>query len=521
VDYTWTLTHFLQVTGQAEWADKLEQAVYNAGLGAITKDFRSLQYFSSVNQFIATGSSNHNIYKHGSTWMAYRPTHETECCSGNVNRMLPNFVSRMWMTDSEGGAVATIYGPSKATFPTDKGNVTITCETAYPFMEMLEFRVSGDEGASIPLTLRIPSWCSHASLVVNGSPVDLLLPTGTFIKVSSAVKNGDVITLTLPMTVEKKTLEGQGVYFQRGPLLYAYAIPQQMTEDTEEYANMHGKKPENAEFKCWNITPTGDFNYAYTDDGQPLEAFECGGSADAPIFPFDLETVLLKLRIPVKQIEWDLVDGRYTPAQPEQGRLKLLGDATQYIDLVPYGCTELRLTVFPDADAKPLPAPEEPDYSRPADAPDCVEAIDGIYYAYFEEPRFCWDEPVYCKWRTADDATTDLHSNKDGDLCELVGTTANGRKVWRWTGPAVSSPAPVELIFTNHDLLTDIMAFENSGYYRYDRLLYKASHTSSIATLTADKARSAGWYTLDGRRLTGRPTAKGVYVRGNKKVVVK
>jgi len=109
VDLTWTLQHYLAVTGEAEWADKIEKAIYNAGMGAITKDFRSLQYFSSVNQFIATGTSNHNTYKHGSTWMAYRPTHETECCAGNVNRMLPNFVSRMWMTDSEGGAVAAIY----------------------------------------------------------------------------------------------------------------------------------------------------------------------------------------------------------------------------------------------------------------------------------------------------------------------------------------------------------------------------------------------------------------------------
>ena len=219
VDYTWTLSHFLQVTGEAEWADKIEQAIYNAGMGAITKDFRSLQYFSSVNQFIATGSSNHNLYKHGSTWMAYRPTHETECCSGNVNRMLPNFVSRMWMTDSEGGAVAAIYGPSQATFPTDKGDVTITCETDYPFTETLTFTISGAEGATIPLTLRIPSWCASASVAMNGIPANLVLPAGTFVKLPNEVKSGDVITLNLLMAVEKKTLEGQGIYFQRGPLL--------------------------------------------------------------------------------------------------------------------------------------------------------------------------------------------------------------------------------------------------------------------------------------------------------------
>ena len=521
IDFTWTLSHYLAVTGDAEWADKIEKAIYNAGMGCITKDFRSLQYFSSVNQFIATGTSNHNIYKHGSTWMAYRPTHETECCSGNVNRMLPNFVSRMWMTDSNGGAVATFYGPNTVTFPTDKGDITITCETSYPFSETLTFRVSGAEGASIPLTLRIPTWCSNASLIVNGSPVDLILSAGTFTKVSSGVKNGDNITLTLPMKVEKQTLEGQGVYFQRGPLLYAYAIPQQMTEDTTEYECMHGKKPENPDFKCWNITPTGAFNYAYTDDGQPLELSypdieEIGGT-----IPYDLNYTPVNVRIPVKQIEWELVDNRYTPAMPEQGHLTLLSNETQHITLVPYGCTELRLTVFPDANAQPLPYPEKPDYTRPADAPDCVEVIDGVYYAYFEEPRFCWDEPIYCKWRSADDTTVDLRSNQDGDLCEIVGTTANGRNIWCWKGPAVSNPAPVELIFTNHDLLTDIMTFENGGYYNYDRLLYKADQTTptSIANTTSNRVLSTDWFTLDGRRLTRYPTAKGVYIRGNKKVV--
>ena len=532
VDYTWTLSHFLQVTGQAEWADKIEQAIYNAGMGAITKDFRSLQYFSSVNQFIATGSSNHNIYKHGSTWMAYRPTHETECCSGNVNRMLPNFVSRMWMTDGEGGAVAAIYGPSMATFPTAQGDITITCSTEYPFAETLTFNISGAEGATLPLTLRIPTWCSNATVTLNGSPIDVALTAGTFVKLPKAVKCGDVVTLTLPMTIEKKALEGQGVCFQRGPLLYAYAIPQQMTEDTEQYANMHGKMPENPDFKCWNITPTGAFNYAFADDGQPVQYVAVSQQPTTGTIPFDLNYTPVNLRIPVKQIDWSLVDDRYTPAQPDQGHLTLLNNVTQYIDLVPYGCTELRLTVFPDANAKPLPAPEEPDYTRPADAPSCVQAVDGHYCAYFELPRFCWDEPIYCKVRYVD-GSANLHSNQDGDLCELVGTTALGRHIWRWTGPAVSQSAPVELIFTNHDLLTDIMAFANGGYYNYDSLLYKTGEDTQTGIRLAESADNAdAWFsdqrsecgvafTLDGRLLEGRPTKKGLYIYNRKKIVVK
>jgi hypothetical protein len=29
------------------------------------------------------------------------------------------------------------------------------------------------------------------------------------------------------------------------------------------------------------------------------------------------------------------------------------------------------------------------------------------------------------------------------------------------------------------------------------------------------------WYTLDGRRLTGKPTTKGIYINGRRKVVIK
>lgn len=525
VDYTWTLGYYLGVTGEAEWADKIETAIFNAGLGCITKDFRSLQYFSSVNQFIATGTSNHNIYQHGSTWMAYRPTHQTECCSGNVNRMLPNFVSRMWMTDKEGGAVATIYGPSTATFSTPAGSVTITCATDYPFAETLTFRVEGTKAASIPLSLRIPAWCQNAALSINGAASNMALPAGTFVRLPEQVKDGDVITLTLPMTVETKTLEGQGVYFQRGPLLFAYAIPQQMTEDTEEYDNMHGKKPENPDFKCWSITPTGAFNYAYASDGQPIQVNnpvidEVGGT-----IPFDMSYTPVRLRVPVKKIDWKLEvinEDQFTPHLPEQGHLVVLDNERQYIDLVPYGCTELRLTVFPDADAKPL-TPVEPDYTRPADAPDCVQVIDGHYCAYFEQPRFSWDEPIYCKVHTANDELNDLYNPYGGEKCTMAGYTALGRKIWFWQGPAVTEEKPIELIFCNHDLQTRIMPFANGGYYNYDHLLYLAGQQSPTGiTLPKEAdATSVYYYDLQGRRLVQKPSAAGIYIRDGKKIVVK
>ena len=44
---------------------------------------------------------------------------------------------------------------------------------------------------------------------------------------------------------------------------------------------------------------------------------------------------------------------------------------------------------------------------------------------------------------------------------------------------------------------------------------------TAITTLAADMKDSAAWYTLDGRRLSGKPAKAGIYVNGGKKVMIK
>ena len=64
----------LMATGDVKWADKMESAVYNAALGAINKDFKALQYFSSPNQLLATEKSSMAPYgEEGLSRQAYRP----------------------------------------------------------------------------------------------------------------------------------------------------------------------------------------------------------------------------------------------------------------------------------------------------------------------------------------------------------------------------------------------------------------------------------------------------------------
>ena len=352
-DYTWSLGYFLEVTGEAEWADRIERAIFNAAPGAITKDFKALQYFSSVNQMICTGTSDNNEFKRGKTWMAYRPIHETECCVGNVNRMIPNFASRLWMTapsaDGADAIAATLYAPNEATFDIGGTQVKIKEDTRYPFEGDITFRFFLEEAASFPFMVRIPGWATGYSLMVNGTEWPAEKTAGAaFVTIDRTFGEGDTVELHLDMEPRIVEVEGQGCYVERGPLLYTYAIPQKKVEDTTIYANMNGKKSENPDFKSWSITPEGTFSYGI-DEASAEEDFlkvSIDASKLESGYPFDLDNAPIRISMPVREIVWGLDGGTRNPNLPLSDFL-IATDKTETIDLVPYGCTELRLTVFP------------------------------------------------------------------------------------------------------------------------------------------------------------------------------
>ena len=314
-DYGWTMGYFLTTTGDAQWADRIEKSVFNAGLGAITKDFRSMQYFSCPNQFIATGNSDHNSFKHGLTWMAYRPIHETECCIGNVHRFLPNYVSRMWLKDADGEPVAALYGPSSVVYDLGDGvTVKIDERTDYPFSGKIDFAFTFYKDGrrtkapvEMDFTYRVPGWCAA-------------MEPG-FVTESREWKSGDVFSVDFPMEIEVVDNPVEGKSIVRGPLVYSYAIPMDCVEDTTVYENLAGKVSGNPDF------------VAASSDG----------------FPFDLTAVPGKIRVPVVGVSgWELEDDRYTPALPD--KVVPEDGEVSWIELVPYGSTTLRMTIFPVAE---------------------------------------------------------------------------------------------------------------------------------------------------------------------------
>ena len=166
--------------------------------------------------------------------------------------------------------------------------------------------------------------------------------------------------------------------------------------------------------------------------------------------------------------------------------------------------------------------------------PSFCTVNDGEVCAFFEQPTSAnWKGDITCwAWDKSGNYTG---GTWPGSKCEKVGTTSDGKNVWKWTwnrsyvkdktAPASTTASlPTNIIFTNKKAnsnsgaQTNDMAFKIGNYYG-DNVTY--GNATGISVIKANAQTDESWYTIGGTRLSGKPTQKGVYIHQGKKVVVK
>ncbi len=346
-NYVWSQAALLAVTGEGRMGDRLERAFFNAGPATVSRDFKTHVYFQSPNRF-ANRSPN---FPHGpmASGGAYKRTHAPLCCTAALNRVVPSFVTNLWMATHDNGLAATCYGPCRVTaLAANRVPVVIECRTDYPFNETIEISVQPEREAAFPIDVRIPGWCAQPALSVNGAAVPVERNARGFARVSRRWKAGDTLQLRLPMTAVVQTGRdaAPGPPYSGEHKTTRVTIPGEQAAQGLPYASVsYGP--------LLFALPIADTKDANTPDPAArwsfaLETREPGLTVERGAMPARWDWPLaspLKLKVRACEVDWnpDPKDPRL-PAVPMSGQT-----AAESITLVPYGCTKFRISMFPVA----------------------------------------------------------------------------------------------------------------------------------------------------------------------------
>ncbi len=353
VEMMFSLEEMLRITGDPHWADYLERVAYNALPTQVTDDFTARQYFQQVNQIECTRNTMRNFSTpHDDTDQVFGILNGYPCCTCNMHQGWPKFTQNLWYATDDGGLAALVFAPSNVeAIVADGVKVNVKEETFYPFDEEVRLTVSFPDrkvkGAFFPVKFRIPSWCSEPVVKVNGSPVDLTMAAGEIVSLRRNWTKGDVVTIELPMKVSCGEWYDRAAVIERGPLVYALKMQ-------ENWTRKEFKPEERVRYGEWyyEVTSPSKWNYCLSrrdvSAGDPDGVFNVERTgADRNLYPWNVANAPLVIRCKAREmLDWTVYRGSagQIPYFTQQGS-NLGGEET--IELIPYGCTTLRIAEFP------------------------------------------------------------------------------------------------------------------------------------------------------------------------------
>lgn len=344
----------LQFTGDTFWADNCEDVAFNTFPAAFTPDYRALRYLTAPNMVISDSQNHSPGIANEGPFLAMNPF-SSRCCQHNHSAGWVYYNENSWMATPDNGLAAQLYTEGEVTAKVGDGRkVKITEHTLYPFRDVIEFVVSTAKANMFPVYLRIPGWCKNAVVSVNGKSIPVDASPDGYIKLTNKWKNGDRITLKLPMQIQVRewTQNKNSISVNYGPLTFSLKI-------TEDYKKINPKTAvqgdsgwqataDQSKWPAFNIYPASAWNYGLLLDKPHPETSFTVLKKEWPKDdnPFTNANAPIQLIATGKQIMGWTTD-QYglcailpqSPVISDQPETKLI--------LVPMGGARLRISAFP------------------------------------------------------------------------------------------------------------------------------------------------------------------------------
>jgi uncharacterized protein len=229
----------LQIEPSAEYADVIERTLYNGIASGVSL---SGDHFFYANPLTiddeALLTTNEAISARRKPWFG------CACCPPNVARIFA-WMGQLMYSRSEGsrrvgpsgrksrGAESReiseifvhLYASSRASIELHGEQIAIQQTTRYPWDQTVTITVGPPKPDHFTVSLRVPVWCSGATIAVNGKAIKPPIVVG-YARISRIWNAGDKIELNLPMPVrmiETNPLCRNNIgklAVQRGPIVF-------------------------------------------------------------------------------------------------------------------------------------------------------------------------------------------------------------------------------------------------------------------------------------------------------------
>jgi hypothetical protein len=327
----------VRIAGDASLADRLETISFNALPAALANNIKAHQYYTLPNNVIAI-NGGHGFNQDYANATSPGPNSGFPCCRFNFHMGWPKFVQNSWAATADGGLAVLTYGPTVVNAMAGGKQVQITEDTGYPFEEQVRLQLSVSNAVAFPLLLRIPGWCSNATLTVNGQPQSGVA-AGSFLRIARTWTNGDLVVANLPMPIQTLAGPGRAVAINRGPVVYSLKLGEQWTVRTPD--------PLGLGFDEFEVHPTTPWAYALQlNPSNPAVSLIFTNFA-TPTNPFDpaepsVELIAQARPLADWTIGWLGTHAFEPPSSPVASTNPL-----ETVTLVPFGAQHMRLSWLP------------------------------------------------------------------------------------------------------------------------------------------------------------------------------
>ena len=191
------------------YADILELALFNGALSGLSRD--GTHYFYA-NPLESDGRP--------ARW----DWHTCPCCTMNVSRLVAS-VGGYFVSTAPDGIAMHLYGGISTSVETAGTKVSLRETSNYPWSGDIRIEIDPETPATFDFKLRVPGWCTGATIAVNGKPVTAD-PVDGYVTINREWAAGDVVTLDLPMPATRLyanpavIMDAGRVALKRGPLVY-------------------------------------------------------------------------------------------------------------------------------------------------------------------------------------------------------------------------------------------------------------------------------------------------------------